>query len=134
LTVENVSFDAPVTEEPPAPGLWQQYGQVVTDVGRVVAVILLGLMAFLMVVRPMMQRSLAALPQVVVQTNMPQQLPKTVEELQADIEAQLAAAEAKAGEPRKMTVLTKRLTGIVQKEPEHAARLLRTWLAEEEAR
>jgi flagellar biosynthesis/type III secretory pathway M-ring protein FliF/YscJ len=33
-----------------------------------------------------------------------------------------------------MTVLTKRLTGIVHKEPEHAARLIRTWLAEEEGR
>ncbi len=59
----------------------------------------------------MMQRSLAALPQVAVHApSLPQQLPKTVEEMQADIEAQLAAAEAKAGEPRKMPVLTKRVT------------------------
>jgi flagellar M-ring protein FliF len=134
LTVENVSFESAVTEEPAPPGIWQQYGSTATEVGRVAAVILMGLMAFLFVVRPIMQRSLASLPQVIVEQNMPQQLPKTVEEVQADIEAQLAAAEAKAGEPRKMTILTKRLTGIVQKEPEHAARLVRTWLAEEEGR
>lgn len=134
LTVENVSFESEVVEEPAPPGLWERYGTLVNDVGRVVAVIVLGLMAFLFVVRPLMRRSLASLPQVIVQQNIPQQLPKTVEEMQADIETQLAAAEAKAGEPRKMTVLTKRLTGIVQKEPEHAARLVRTWLAEEEGR
>jgi flagellar M-ring protein FliF len=135
LTVENVAFETAVVEEPTTPGVWQQYGPLVTDVGRVAAVVLLGLMAFFIVVRPLMQRSLAALPQVVVHApHMPQQLPKTVEEIQADIESQLAAAEAKAGEPRKMTILTKRLTGIVHKEPEHAARLIRTWLAEEEGR
>jgi flagellar M-ring protein FliF len=135
LTVENVSFETTAVEEPAPPGAWEQYGPVVKDGGRIAAVVILGLMAFLVVVRPLMQRSLAALPAVVVHSQaMPQQLPKTVEEIQADIEAQLAAAEAKAGEPRKMTVLTKRLTGIVHKEPEHAARLIRTWLAEEEGR
>lgn len=134
LTVENVSFENTMVEEPAPPGVWQQYRPVVNDFGRVGSVVVLGLMAFLFVVRPLMRRSLATLPQVVVQQAVPQQLPRTVEEMQQDIEAQLAAAEAKAGEPRKMTVLTKRLTGIVQKEPEHAARLIRTWLAEEEGR
>jgi flagellar biosynthesis/type III secretory pathway M-ring protein FliF/YscJ len=130
-----VSFETPVVEEPAAPGVWERYGSGVSDVGRVLAVIVLGLMAFLMIVKPLMNRSLAGLPQVVVEANaMPQQLPKTVEEMQADIEAQLAEAEAKAGEPRKMSVLTKRIAGIVEKEPEHAARLIRTWLAEEEGR
>ncbi|HEY5488441.1 MAG TPA: hypothetical protein VIK00_01270, partial [Candidatus Limnocylindrales bacterium] len=113
---------------------WQQYGPMVTDVGRVVAVILLGLMAFLFVIKPMIQRSLPQLPQVVVGQRLAQQLPKTVEELQGELEAQLVASEASASEPRKMTVLTKRLTGIVQKEPEHAARLVRAWLAEGEGR
>jgi flagellar biosynthesis/type III secretory pathway M-ring protein FliF/YscJ len=80
------------------------------------------------------QRSLSSLPTVSVQQTLPQQLPKTVEELQSDIEAQLHAAESKATEPRKMTILTKRLSSMVQKEPEHAARLVRTWLAEEEGR
>jgi flagellar M-ring protein FliF len=135
LTVENVSFEVPEIEEPVAPGIWQRYGTAVTDIGRIAAIAALGLMAFFVVVRPLMKRSLTALPQVVVHaqnSGVPQQLPKTVEEMQADIEAQLVAAEAKAGEPRKMSVLTKRLSGMVQKEPEHAARLIRTWLAEEE--
>jgi flagellar M-ring protein FliF len=134
LTVENVSFEVGELEVPATPGLWERYGPAATEIGRIVAVALLGLLAFVVVVRPLMKRSLASLPQVVVHERVPQQLPKTVEELQADIEAQLAAAEAKAGQPRKMTVLTKRLTSIVHKEPEHAARLIRTWLAEEEGR
>jgi flagellar M-ring protein FliF len=134
LTVENVPFESEVVEDPPPAGVWQQYGSGATEVGRVVGVILLGLMAFVFVVRPLMQRSLATLPQVVVERSAPQQLPRTVEEMQADLEAQMIAAEAQAGAPKKVTVLTKRLSGIVQKEPEHAARLVRTWLAEEEGR
>jgi flagellar M-ring protein FliF len=134
LTVENVSFEGTVAEEPAAPTLWQRSAPMVTDVGRVVAVIVLGLLAFVFVVRPLMRRGLAALPTVSVQQRLPQQLPKTVEELQGEIEAQIQAKAAKVAEPRKMTALTKRLSGMVQQEPENAARLVRTWLADEEAR
>jgi flagellar M-ring protein FliF len=133
LTVENVSFEMPVVEEPEAPAVWQRFGPAIGEFGRVAVVVILGLMAFVFVVRPLMQRGLGTTPHVVVETQMPQQLPRTVEELQADIEAQLVEAETKAGEPRKTTVLTKRLNGMVEKEPEHAARLVRTWLTEEEA-
>ncbi|HEY3380317.1 MAG TPA: flagellar basal-body MS-ring/collar protein FliF [Vicinamibacterales bacterium] len=137
LTVENVSFEGSITEEPPAAGMWQLYGPNFLEFGRIGAVVLLGLFAFVFIVRPMMHRGLTGLPTVTVHEStqsLPQQLPKTVEELQTEIEAQIQATEAKAGEPRKMTVLTKRLSGMVQKEPEHAARLVRTWLAEEEGR
>ncbi len=134
LTVENVAFEPTATEEPLPPSVWQQYTPVVTDVGRVVAIIALGLMGFAFIVRPIMRRSLPALPTVSVQPTLPQQLPRRVEDLQNELEAQLEAAEAKAAEPRKMAVLTKRLTASVQKEPEHAARLIRTWLAEDDGR
>jgi flagellar M-ring protein FliF len=133
LTVENVAFEATAAEDVPPPSTWQQYGPMVTDVGRVVAVIGLGLMGFAFVVRPLMKR-LPSLPTVTVQQPFPQQLPRTVDDLQNEIEAQIQAAEAKATEPRKMVVLTKRLSASVQKEPEHAARLIRTWLAEEDGR
>jgi flagellar M-ring protein FliF len=134
LTVENVSFDTSASEEPTPPSFIERYGDGFRETGKVFVVLVLGLIAFLMVVRPLMRRSLGSVPLPQVREVLPQQLPKTVEQLQGEIEAQLQAAEAQAGAPRKMTVLTKRLTGMAQKEPETAARLVRTWLAEEEGR
>jgi flagellar M-ring protein FliF len=134
LTVENVAFDTSGNEEPTPPSFIERYGDGVKETGKIGVVLLLGLLAFLFVVRPLMTRGLGdrALPQV--RQVLPQQLPKTVEQLQGELDAQLEAAEAQAGQPRKMTALTKRLTGMAQKEPESAARLVRTWLAEEEGR
>lgn len=136
LTVENVAFDAAITQEPPPTGFVERYRDTFQEIGKVVAVILLGLLAFLFVVRPLMRRALPVKPLPQVQEVLPQQLPRTVEQLQGDIEAELAAieAQAQAGLPRKLTVLSKRLAASAQKEPENAARLVRTWLAEEEGR
>ena len=136
ITVENVSFDTTGVEEPAPQPFMEKYAPMLTELSRVFVVLVLGLLTFLFVVRPLLRRSMPApLPTVTVETQaLPQQLPRTVEELQGELEAQLEAAEAKATEPRKMTVLTKRLASTVQKEPEHAARLLRTWLAEGEER
>jgi flagellar M-ring protein FliF len=135
LTVENVSFDTSANEEPEAPTFIERYRDTFKETGKVMAVLLLGLLAFLFVVRPMMMRGLAgARPLPQVQEVLPQQLPKTVEQLQGEIEAELDSAEAGARQPRKMTVLTKRVAAAAQKEPANAARLVRAWLAEEEGR
>jgi flagellar M-ring protein FliF len=134
LTVENVAFDTSAMEEALPASFVERYGDTMKETGKVVAVLLLGLFAFLFVVRPLMMRSLAAKPLPEVREVLPQQLPKTVEQLQGEIEAEIAAVEAQGGQPRKMTVLTKRLAAVAQKEPENAARLVRAWLAEEEAR
>lgn len=134
LTVENIAFDEPVEEQPPAPGVWERYGPQVTEVGRIVAVLLLGLLAFLFVVRPIVRRAVAALPAPGpaaprLAAALPQHLPRTVEDLEGEIEAQLdAAVAAKASEHRKLPILAKRLGTMAQKEPDSAARLLRTWL------
>lgn len=136
LTVENVAFGVNQVEEPVPPTFFERNRDTLSETGRVLAVILMALLAFLFVVRPLMRRGLASVKVVtpVAMQPLPEQLPKTVEQLQGELEAQLAAAEAKAGEPRKLTVLTKRLSSLVQKQPESAARLVRTWLAEEEGR
>ncbi len=36
LTVENVSFETGELEEPTPPGMWEQYGPAVTEIGRIV--------------------------------------------------------------------------------------------------
>jgi flagellar M-ring protein FliF len=136
LTVENVAFDASGNEEPTPPGFIERYGDSFKETGKYVVVGLLGVLAFLFVVRPLMKRGLggsaARSPLPEVREVLPHQLPKTVEQLQSEIDAQLAAAEAEAAQPTKMNALTKRLSQMAQKEPENAARLVRTWLQEKE--
>jgi len=135
LTVENIAFDEPVSEEPPAPGIWERYGHQVTDAGRTVGVVLLCLFAFLFVVRPVVRRAVAAMPAPapaaaqLAAAGLQQQLPRTVQDLEGEIEAQLDAAVAtEMNEHRKLPILTKRLGTMTQKEPDNAARLIRSWL------
>ena len=52
---------------------------------------------------------------------------RTVQDLEAEMDAQLSVAG-----PQRMPVLTKRVAALTQREPENAAHLLRTWLAEDE--
>jgi len=52
--------------------------------------------------------------------------PRTVQDLEADLDAQLATTDA-----LRVPALTRRMAALTQKEPENAARLLRTWLTED---
>jgi flagellar biosynthesis/type III secretory pathway M-ring protein FliF/YscJ len=52
-----------------------------------------------------------------------------VAELEGEIEAQLDAAETKGD--RRLPVLTKRVAEHTMKEPEHVAKVLRSWMKEE---
>ena len=134
LTVENIPFDEVPEELMVAPSPWQRFAPQALEGARVGAVLLLGLAALLFVVRPAVRRSLGTPQSSRQAAQLPQALPRTVEDLQNDIEAQLQAAEAKALEPRKVAALTKRLAAMTQKEPENAARLIRAWLTEQEGR
>jgi flagellar biosynthesis/type III secretory pathway M-ring protein FliF/YscJ len=59
--------------------------------------------------------------------------PRTVAELESEIEAQLeAAASEKAAESRRLPVLTRHVKNLATKEPEQTAKLLRSWLTEQE--
>jgi flagellar M-ring protein FliF len=130
LTVENIAFDEPIVEELPPPSLWEKWGPLVLEVSRVLAVLLLGVFGFLFFVRPMMRRLSNPGPEITVQQQ--GQLPRTIEDLEGEIGAQLDAAVLSLNpENRKMPVLTKRLAALTQTEPDSAAKLMRAWLNEE---
>lgn len=129
LTVENIAFDEPAIDDVQEPGVMERYGPQLYDGGRVLVVLVLGLLAFVFFVRPMTKRVFVRLPVLAAQAA-PFQRSKTVEEMQTEIEAQLQAAESRS-EPRKLAALNKRLATMTQKEPEAAARLLRSWLTED---
>jgi flagellar M-ring protein FliF len=135
LTVENVSFDEPPVEEEVPPSIFVRYGPQITEVGRLGTVLLIGLAGFLFVIRPLLRaggisvRSAAGDGEPALEV----QRPRTVADLQSEIEAQIDAQVAeKASTNLKLPVLTKRVAAITQKEPEHVAKLLRGWIRDPE--
>lgn len=129
LTVENIAFDEPTVEEPEAPGVLERYGEELNEILRIVAVLVLGGMAFLLLGRPLVRRVAVATP--VEPAALPAELPKTIADLEGEIEAQLEAQALSKVPDRRLPVLSKRLSAITQREPEAAARLVRTWLLED---
>lgn len=133
VTVENIAFgEAPAPVVPPTTW-WSR----VTDQGgpalRGLALVVIVAMVLLLVVRPVVTRILS-LPVAVaghdsVQVGMPNQLPRTIEDLEGEIESQLDD-EAMTGVDRRKPVLTRRAVGIATTEPANAAKLVRSWLAE----
>jgi flagellar biosynthesis/type III secretory pathway M-ring protein FliF/YscJ len=102
---------------------------------RIGVVLLVAGLAFFFFVRPVTRRLAAPPPAaVMVEARDAGQRPPTVAELEHQIEAQLdAAAALHAGQNRRIPVLTKRVAEASQKQPEHAAKVLRSWMAEEQA-
>jgi flagellar M-ring protein FliF len=141
LIVENVSFDEPVEEPVAAPTLLERVGGGAQTWARPVIVLVVGLVALLFVLRPIVKGVFsyappppAPLPSTRTETQpLPRQLPKTVEEMESEIEAELDAKVAEHVQNRKTPILQKRVAKAIETEPENAARLLRAWLAQEEA-
>jgi flagellar M-ring protein FliF len=139
LTVENVSFDEPVfIEAPPAPFI-ERYSPQLWEGGRILTVGLIALVAFFMFVRPVMRRlglqpapavALAAAGQMVMPAA--GRGPRTVAEMESEIEGQLDALTAQYAEDRRLPVLTRRVSAVTVNEPESVAKLLRGWIADQE--
>jgi flagellar M-ring protein FliF len=134
LTVENIAFEETPVETVAPPGLWQKVGPQVMEAVRVLGIVALGALALFGVIRPIVKGSLAAgVPAAASKGNAlavakPGGLgPRTVQDIEAEMDAQLSVAG-----PQRMPVLTKRVAALTQREPENAAHLLRTWLAEDE--
>lgn len=144
LTIENVAFDEPVLENAPPQTMMQRYAPQIEQVSRVGTVLVLALVALMFVIRPSM-RKVGLLPEKQMKKKKRQQqaieeqlpaiaspAPRTVAELESEIEAQLdAAAQDKVAAWRKMPVLARKVSGITKNDPEQVAKLLRTWMTDE---
>jgi flagellar M-ring protein FliF len=133
ITVENIAFGQEPTPVEPPVTVWTRAREYAGPTARVVALIVIVGMVLLLFVRPVVTRALA-LPSAgtaaqVAQVGMPQQLPRTVEDLEGEIAAQLDS-EAMEGVDRRKPVLTRRVVGMATTEPANAAKLVRSWLAE----
>ena len=130
LTVENIAFEEAFEGEVPDLSLWQRYAPQIVEVVRILAVLLLVVLAVMFGVRPVVRRVTTALPAAGDTRALPAHVPRTIDQLQEEMEAQLQASEAAS--PRgKLDALSSRVTVLSSKEPENAARLLHAWLGEE---
>lgn len=137
LTVENVSFDEPPVEEEVAPSMFVRYAPQITEVSRLGTVLIIGLVGFLFVIRPLLRvGGVGATPVPVVAGDVAAlevQRPRTVADMQNEIEAALdAEAAEKQSSNLKLPVLTKRVGALAKSEPEQVAKLLRGWIKESE--
>lgn len=130
LTVENIAFEeTPVEEIVPAP-VWERYQPQAFEALRILGVLLLAVFALFGVVRPMVAGAMRPMQPVrrgAIPSGAP---PRTVEDLESEIDAELQATSETAS--RRLPVLTRRVATLSEKEPENTARLLRAWLTEEE--
>ncbi len=96
-------------------------------------VLFMGLIGMLIVRRKKRgsRKALAVQAATHAAAGIPGQAPRTVQDMQSEIEAELDAL-SQAGEPRKLPVLTKRIGGMVGENPRAVAQLLRTWMAEDQ--
>jgi flagellar M-ring protein FliF len=143
LTVENIAFEeAPLDEAAPLATGWMQritpqgpdgVRTTIMEFVRVAVVLILAVVAFFAVLKPMAGRAL--------RLSSAQLLPamaggigpaRTVADIEGEIDAQIEAGQAANSETRRLPVLTKRIARDVQHQPEHAARLVRNWLIDEE--
>jgi flagellar M-ring protein FliF len=136
LTVENVSFDEPPMDDDAPSSIFVRYAPQISEFTRLMTVVLIGLAGFFFVVRPLMRAGGLAVkpaepePDVTVEV----QRPRTVAELQNEIEAQIDAQVAeKASTNLKLPVLTKKVSAMTAKEPEQVAKLLRGWIRDAES-
>ena len=131
LTIENVPFEEIPVDLAAKPTLWQRVAPQAYEGGRLFGIVALGALAFFMFVRPLMQRATVTAVPVATEALPPHQA-RTVRDLEGEIAAQLdAAADEKSAERMKLPVLTRRLAQLTTKEPEHAARLIRMWMSQE---
>jgi flagellar M-ring protein FliF len=135
LTVENVSFDEPPVDEGEPSSILVRYAPQITEVGRLGTVLLIGFLGFLFVIRPLLRAGGVSVKTAAGEAEpaLDVQRPRTVADLQSEIEAQIDAQVAeKASTNLKLPVLTKRVAAITKKEPEQVAKLLRGWIRDAE--
>lgn len=139
ITVENIAFnEIAMTPDVPVPW-WQRAlptGQGTGDLIRSIGVVVLGLVALLFVVRPMMQRAFSqALPPAVARTGA-DGVVRTVSDIESELHRTLGSQTtetmlAHRAEGR-LPTMAKKLANHADQEPEQIAKLMRTWLTEGE--
>jgi flagellar M-ring protein FliF len=133
ITVQNVGFDEPPPIEPEAPSFLVRYERPLQEGGRILVVLVIAV-AGLLFLKSMFGKAVTARDSAMAMVPRAGAsrggTPRTVAELENEIEAQLDAAHP-GSDNRRLPVLTKRAAGLAQKDPANTAKLLRSWMVEE---
>jgi len=138
ITVQNVSFEEPLpVDEPQAVTTFEQvtrYSPQIWEGARLLAVVILGALAMIFFVRPLMRRASGLGPggQQAMALAGPGQPLRTVADLESEIEAQIDASAHQKVDARRLPVLARKVSSMSTKEPENVAKLLRSWINEGE--
>jgi flagellar M-ring protein FliF len=141
LTVENIAFEtSPEAVEAPV-GFFSDWKTLVRPSLRYVAFLLLFLMAYLLLFRPVSKRLMVSVEQSLSAAPPSREIgegtaspalslatPKTVKELEAALGPMGSLSSADVS---KSDILKQRIAEFVQKDPEKGAQLVRAWLIEE---
>ncbi|MCC7123586.1 MAG: flagellar M-ring protein FliF [Acidobacteria bacterium] len=144
LTVENIAFDTPTETVEPPPDTWTKVTRWTESNGanviNPIVVLILGLLAFFMVLRPMI-RGVFGAPKSKMDVSGVQvagaalaEGVRTVSDMQNEIEAQIDAdlASKSASGNRRLPALARRIARQADNEPEQVAQVMRAWIAEGE--
>jgi flagellar M-ring protein FliF len=137
VTIKNISFHEPVAEEMAAPSAFVKYSPQIEEGARILTLLVVVVLTFLLVVRPLMRRlgaptaaAAGFAPTGALLADGPRV--RTIAEMENQIGAELdAKAMQISPENLRLPVLTKRITESSQKEPEHVAKVLRSWMNEQ---
>ena len=141
LIVENVSFDEPVDEPVAAPTLFERVGGGAQTWARPAIVLVVGLVALLFVLRPIVRGVFSYAPPppppppaTRAETQpLPRQLPRTIEEVEQKSRPSSTPRSPITCRTARRRSCSGASSDAIETEPENAARLVRAWLAEEEA-
>ncbi len=137
VSVQNISFNQPIVEEVEPPSMLEEYSPEIWQGARIGGVVIVGLVALLVFVRPMMRRLAGPTGVAGSLPSGPGMPPpgaplRTVADMESEIDAQIDAAAAQRLQERKLPVLTKKVSALAHKEPQNVAKLLKAWIAEPE--
>jgi flagellar M-ring protein FliF len=134
LTVENIAFEDPAMDlqSTQAEPWWKRFGPQLLDGGRVLSVLLVALLVVFGVIRPVTQRALSTQPMLVA-AGAHAAVPRTISDVEGDLDAELLDGDSgPTSQQRRLPALTRRVAKLTAAEPENAARLVRSWLTEDE--
>jgi flagellar M-ring protein FliF len=145
LTVENIAFDTGAPLDEVKPTFYEKWREVIQPAIRYSAFLILFLLVYFLLIRPVTRKVLAPAEQILVPpstaatalgetgepADLPLDAPKTVKELEESMESGLSGVLLPETEVRKSDILRQRIIEFVQKTPENSAQILRLWLTEE---
>jgi len=144
LTVENIAFEISPGLDEVKPTFYEKWKDVIQPAIRYGAFIVLFLLVYFLMIRPVTKKVLApaegiltsgteqaALAEGAAASTLSLDSPKTVKELEAQLDSNAGLLLPASVEIRKSDILRQRITEFVQREPDNAAQVMRMWLTEE---